>query len=94
MEAKKLQKPLTLVENHALVAKFASCLTDAFRENVFARLDMIANQHNGLKSVLEKLGVQMGAPAGQPATQGAAPAAVPPEPTPRRPEDRYRDREQ
>ncbi|KIM40426.1 hypothetical protein M413DRAFT_72719, partial [Hebeloma cylindrosporum] len=40
MEAKKLQKPPTLIENHALVTKFAGCLTDSFRENVFSRLDM------------------------------------------------------
>ena len=57
MEAKKLQKLLTVIENHALVAKFANCLTDAFRENAFMRLDMIVNQGDGLKEVLEKLGV-------------------------------------
>ena len=33
-EAKKLQKPLTVIKNHALVAKFANCLTDAFREKL------------------------------------------------------------
>ena len=97
MEAKKLQKPPTLVENHALVAKFANCLTDAFRENVFARLDMITNQQNGLKGALEKLGVQMGAPAAQPATGGGQvappPPAPQPDPIPRRPEDRYQWKE-
>lgn len=93
MEAKKLQKPPTLVENHALVAKFASCLTEAFREHVFARLDMITNQQAGLKGVLEKLGVQMGTPPVQP-TGGQAPQVVAtPEPVPRRPEDRYQWKE-
>jgi hypothetical protein len=93
MEAKKLQKPPTVIENHALVAKFANCLTDGFRENVFARLDMIANQQDGLKGVLEKLGVQMGVPAAQPPAQGAPPAVAPAEPIPRRPEDRYQWKE-
>ena len=87
-EAKKLQKPPIVIENHALVAKFANCLTDGFRENVFARLDMIANQGNGLKEALTKLGVTMG-----PATpQGQVPQALP-DPIPRRPEDRYQWKE-
>ena len=95
MEAKKLQKPPTLIENHALVTKFASCLTDGFREHVFARLDMIANQQDGLKGVLEKLGVQMGAPPVQTAGGGQAPPtpAPQPDPAPRRPEDRYQWKE-
>jgi hypothetical protein len=87
-EVKKLQKPPIVIENHALVAKFANCLTDGFRENIFARLDMIANQGNGLKEALTKLGVTMG-----PATpQGQVPQALP-DPIPRRPEDRYQWKE-
>ena len=76
MEAKKLQKPPIVIENHALVAKFANCLTDAFRENVFARLDMAMNQGNGLKEMLTKWGVQMTAPA-QGNNQTPAPPPVP-----------------
>jgi len=88
MEAKKLQKPPIVIKNHALVAKFANCLTDAFRENVFARLDMIMNQGNRLKEALAKLGVQMGA-----APAAGQAAVVPPDPIPRRPEDRYQWKE-
>jgi len=88
MEAKKLQKPPIIIENHTLVAKFANCLMDAFRENVFMRLDMIANQGNRLEEALVKLDVQMGP---LPAV-GQAPIAQP-DPIPRRPEDRYQWKE-
>ena len=87
MEAKKLQKPPVVIENHALVTKFANCLTDTFRENVFARLDMAMNQGNGLKEMLTKWGVQMTAPA-----QGNNQAPAPPT-VPRRLEDRYQWKE-
>jgi hypothetical protein len=92
MEAKKLQKPPTLIENHALVAKFANCLTDTFRENVFSRLDMVMNQEDGLKGVLAKLGVKMDAAAAAAAAGGNA-QAPPSAPPPRRPEDRYQWKE-
>ena len=88
MEAKKLQKLPTVIKNHALVAKFANFLTDAFRENVFMRLDMIVNQGDGLKEVLAKLGVQMGA-----LPREGQNTVVPPESIPRRPEDRYQWKE-
>ena len=88
MEVKKLQNLPTVIENHALVAKFANCLMDAFRENMFTRLDMIANQGDGLKEALAKLGVQMGAPPGE-----GQNAVVLLESIPRRPEDRYQWKE-
>lgn len=60
-EATKLQKPPVLLANHTLVEKFMSCLTPAYRKQVYQRLDLIVRTDERIKVMTEPNAIRAGA---------------------------------